>query len=665
MTPTDSNAGRVDFSQMEMLEEVLGHVASSVPIGVLEYSTRWLLLTDALCGVPVVSSGGRPRDYPFSHTRALCLEVVNSLRQSVAADGTRHCFYLLDLILALRIVTTCRPPQHVGALDEHDFESLIVELLRLVTTTLYGDSIGSASWFQRLGQALNIGAVQRERQLTANARVRFDVAKRAASVCMAWREIVSEEPQLLMACREERVTFVCDRLGIPSEAVLSLADWQFLVVTVKVSGIQRYISRARVQWLKTGPSAWCSRVTSHLRDKLLGHGNTSSSLFLDSDARVVIINADEGPAGWLPNAIRNYLDRESLQARYPMLHPWLQGERPPDQPDSIEPDIRATEEQSTLLEFVVGGSAWNPSYASSSKSKASEVVRFQPTAEEFGVVREADVACGQVFGAHRFESYVPDLPDLPPWYANVGMGPWSLMAMAWSLCGESWSLLTENHVIRHVEQELAIRHPEVARASRPLSRDWMRLKNNISAKYVYLRVDGNSVGKAFLQKAPMGHPELSCLIDRDLHRRWIGANAEAIIRVAGVHPDWDVVLPTLLYFAGGDDLFGLCPVEFFQDLLCGFDEVESEQSFPSYRFSAVEVQKGSQPEQWEINKALDALIRHAKIPDTPPPSLEQLRRELSGPGGSAPYWGVNSSAVPWLGVMPWQGSRLRGLVLRL
>lgn len=647
---------------IRLLEANVERLSTDAALPMLGLEERWELIADVLLGHPPIRGGARPRDYPMGVARSASSDLARLLwaldAPTASADGVppdlrshRPKVRLFDWLVAARIARAVQRSESTDLEGETDAAGLIGLTLHRVLGRLaeqehreFRRHLRSDIGLEGGRDELRASRAAKDDERLAGARLwlgrllgmtRADLARGgvaasgaflygalspkvqsldrlaalAASSARALASLVREGSDLLARAPEQRVTVVCDRMGIAPELLEELREVSFSVVRIRPRHVQEVLRRAKSSYIQRGASAWCSQALGAVRDHLCRSGFT---LLSDMDGFELLV----GPAGTSPAVVAglvgDYLnDHHAFGPRlaegFPRLAPTLrQAANEGRSARPLFPDFGLSVQPANLFQFALGASAWDKDHRPEDES-GYLLVPSQPAPG----VRTRETRCVGILGD---EPLLHDGFQVPAWYADTDADErYSLTATAYSLAGAGYRAMTAQGLLDAIREETGRRLHAEPREGDRLRR--LAEETGGSVRTLFLvRADGNDVGKRFIEAPPLLRPGLSALLEAELRERF----TKTVIELVRRHPRLSV-LPVDLVYLGGDDLqFTVVDVMLYPLLDLLFDAAPVEpRGVPdlSVKLAAVEYpatrsHRDRAKGKDSVDRARDALPRH-------------------------------------------------------
>jgi hypothetical protein len=379
-------------------------------------------------------------------------------------------------------------------------------------------------------------------------------------------------------------------------------------MTVMTKSVQDYLCRGQRHWLMRGGSAWSAQVLAFARDTIAAEVE-ESLLLSDSDVVVTfLVPADTrlDACQIMAQLWERCHDKENFLNRFPRLREL--------------PDVVASNDLDPRLAF--------PAISIRMSKPTSLLDLCTPAQNADRLEHDFDSAAvrgGQGIQANEERgrcTYVKDdvaiTSDRPPWLETPGNNDhrqvekierFGFTALVWSLCGTT--------LRAHWFQNAARANAKLAPAMRmmPVHHGaWLKWLHAESEPLVFLKLDGDGVGRTFTNHPIPRRPYLSMELGRLVLQRVHNATRAVVEQRAALTDDRvrrmsdeekriaankgvalagdDNPLPADMVYVGGDDIFFCLPESSVATFLAGFAEPIDDdypQQWKSLRFKFVSV----------------------------------------------------------------------------
>ena len=562
----------------DMLRSAIESASSNTRIGFLKLEDRSRLLYEILLGHPPVNGGNRPRDYPMGLIHKKALETAGALaeKKNKVKIGNATYEYRLSDLFAAGDLLRMEAAENLSTTEREDFHW---ETIRLVLEELdgafeYEHSQGNLA--RELQSALVVSPEYawpsgERKNLRKLAKGVIDRAKEAGAIAML--SLQGGERDEGMEARRERLSGSDEteegRRSPLGKATDRLSEKKFVVAEVKAKGVQAFLDRCELPYLRRGASAWCSRTTALLRNRARDWMGGEVATLTDSNAvlRLAMPAGDTGTEvteGALAAQAKKFLEGSvstkgestALDDAYPMLRPWREQaleELPAAKAMDLFPDLDVRVRVRSLLELCLDAEAY------STKKSGS-----RPPNVKFSIPIEEKVK-DPCFGRKGDEAFRKKAFVFPPNYVPKGRKDerYGWAAAAFGLAGKTYRTTVESALWEELED------PERS-VKRGLSPSRTLKEMGAEGGLVLLKLDGDRVGRFFIESPSLSRSALSMHLERNVRERYVNA-VKRLVAKRELQ-----VLPVELIYFGGDDLECSMPAAFAEDFLTAFAEAPEE-----------------------------------------------------------------------------------------
>ena len=580
MKPVPTKASSTFFAQ---LDRVLHVVSTPTRLEMLTAVDKWRLLLEILLGHPPIRGRSRPRDFPFAPHQNDALQLARSLTSrevpSTELGGPPQNappYRLYEWVVACALLG-------FGETNETDAELRISVLLdhlefKLTEPRLANRARGLLGLYPNdIQPSLKRGKIPRE--MRKDAVIAAVIARHATKTSPgadpndAITNLWPTSPKQQKFAQQAR-----DRLE-------QAHRWR---IDLKAAKVQMLLESCRATFIRRGASTWCAQTLAILRDDLC-YGKPADWLF--SRRPVLLVDSNALVSFWLEHPIdtaqvvdgvraslqravagRDTASLPDLAQRYPRLAPFCEEAKGlyakvyPGNPDrqraalnSVFPDIKVTTSKRSLWELATTTTAYRPD--------------FEPSAGSAGLVKcfgerppRADQTCSGRPGDPPMESRVP------PWFSHGRdrQQQYGWPSFAYSLAGRVYHSTADRglRLLAPGPAPLGPGSPQSARA-RLLAID--RHRTGTGERLVLLKIDGDRVGRHFIERPLLSRPTLSVAIESLMLEQVTRAVTRMTEASELDREQREQLLPPidLIYF-GGDDLELILPKSLFATFLESF-----------------------------------------------------------------------------------------------
>lgn len=594
----------------EVFERTLRAVAVPTDIGFLSYRDRWRLLVEMLLGHPPVVGFQRPRDFPMGSQ----FETATRLAEHFFVDVSRpygedkvESYVLYDWLFAFSLVSLHIAEALSGAERERHYRNSVAALLYEISGKLFERP---ASWFPEFAMRhLGFGRFERKQANKRRGRVdeTIQLAQKAAIVA-----------RYDSAGEFDKGKYLSGRNEALGQGIPSLENVRLSLIRVKTAQPQAMLRLCTRDYLMRGASAWCFQSLAWLRDALLDsdRGGFQSALLL-SDADVEFVLAVPGAVSHdrLTKKLQDFFDALNQQKgsifaeRFPALVPyiekahakgvWLTSTLPRFRPDVVD---------TSLFGLATDATPYDPDYRDSREVVCPPVSRLAP----------GDAACSGRDGDAAIDM------EPPPWYERYRGIDGQFECLGWpatvfSLVGMTYRLRVQQEMLR-LTGDRTVGVPGGRK-------DVLEGVPGPSRDICLLKIDGNSVGKLFVETPSLKRPALSLRLTSELRHHWESGVREVQQEAAKVQQgaaNGHLVIDPV-YF-GGDDIAVYLPYQLLPAFCNGFARSAAESKlkvkfcYVAFVYSA-EQDEGSRLAQAAFRIMIgddghDNLLRKAKRGDS-------------------------------------------------
>ncbi len=567
----------------DMLRSAIESASSNTRIGFLKLEDRSRLLYEILLGHPPVNGGNRPRDYPMGLIHKRSLELAGSLAEETGkvSLGSKTYEYRLSDRVAAGDLLRMEAAKNLSTAEKEDFHW---ETIRLTLEELDGAFENKESQGNLVRELQSALVVSSEYAWPSGERIKlrklakgvFDRAKEAGAITMLSLQGVGPDEE--MDARTERLRRSDEREdgrpGPLGKVTERLAEKKFLVAEVKAKGVQAFLDRCELPYIRRGASAWCSRTTALLRNRARDWMGPDVVTLTDSNA---ILRLAMPANGMDPKEAESALAKEAkefleksvsvkekatpLDEAYPVLRPWREQalrELTAAKALDLFPDLDVRVRVRSLLELCLDAEA----YSAKKSGSRPPNVKFSIPAE--GVEKDA------CFGRKGDKAFREKAFAFPPNYTPSGRTDerYGWAAAAYGLAGKTYRTTVESALSEELEDSKTS-------TKRGLSRKKALEEMGVEGGLALLKLDGDRVGRFFVETPSLSRSTLSMHLERNVRERYVNAVKRLVAK------NKLSVLPVELIYFGGDDLECSMPVDFAEDFLIAFAEApEGKPPYP-------------------------------------------------------------------------------------
>lgn len=579
---------------LTVFEDVLGLVSAPTRIEFLDYEQKWRLLIQVLLGHPPIRGGNRPRDFPVGHHHERALLLANTLCEArvgyhsgkqirMQANGT---YSLYDWCVAFSLLS-------LGEEDQNGFRFRIRIALEKLRDVLFTSEEDRRDFFDRTNLLLGLRFPETEHvkphtSLFKNIEKLSDMSAIAAMLTSICTPEKSGEGDLLDLASSAKCMRIFDLISPDPpdnphrsykqksylEILGELAQQRLWLISIKGKKIQSLLDQCKLSYIRRGASAWCSQSLAMLRDELLKTPlpEHPPMLLSDSDAVVTLVTSDPVDATTVVKMTGEIISRSvqsdgSLAARYPKLKMWRdQAENelvhngvdaPAPVLARVYPDIAVQVQETNLLEMSLDCQRWFQGYKYLISSAAKEQIGVFQDREPAGA---EEPGCSGLLNAspYRDEAFW-----VPPWYDHH-KERFSWEAIAYSMAGSVYRMTVDRGLADEVENICG--HINVRKLWNQRCQELLDAKVIESPRMSLVHIDGDSVGRLFIETPSLSRPKYGIGLESSLRARFAGA-VRALVAMKSLP-----ILPTDLLYLGGDDLMLRLPTDLFADFAEAFSK---------------------------------------------------------------------------------------------
>jgi hypothetical protein len=568
--------------------DALSRASVALPVWHLASLARWQLLRDTLLGHVTMRGGVRPRDLPLDPD---CRRVIET-----AANVQRLTYHAGGFLLGARMKSRfgdwlymfaiLAEPLMVGNETHadaiaHDAVAVCLTELMAAIDTPKRDAPDACEFLHRLLGVLGISRQEWKRLVGKDTRPKDPharvwesglVARVAARACAH-----HADPEWNAGDRtgDALVDFIAETDNCDKEdrdRLITLSTETRSLISLKPIEVQGYIHRATSHWMMRGASTWCAQSLAFSRDVIL-ESTPPPLLLSDGDALVSFVAPRQlDPQPIMTRIVDAWCDRERFGSRFPRLKRYLGDlERTGVSPLIAMPDLSLwCMDPTSLLDLCVV------------RKREPKYLKHQigwSTVRETTASRGAE-ACGLVAN----EPAIVD--SSPPWLEPRKKSPHGWTSLAWSLCGTT----LRTHWHHGICEELASRNHSVYAMMNVHHGGWLRDLDMWDTRLVFVKLDGDGIGKGFESTPVPGRPLRSLTLGRMVLERVINATTGVVRQhEARGGPRY---LPVDLVYFGGDDVVFCMPESYLGAFLAYFGgamQPEGSDSWAEQRFSFISV----------------------------------------------------------------------------
>lgn len=561
----------------------------------LSAGERWAVVRDTLLGHAPLRGGLRPRDLPIDHECREMLRKVAAFHTLQPDLGGRAMSYRFgDWLYAFAVLvqpllcqkeTSDEPPAAHQAVYQ-----CFLEIRRVLPVRVSPDD---APWPAERGDLAKSCPILHRLIGTVGWSIKdWNHLRTHANKPDPWQ---STGIRSVKACADiARLTArIAERRGNPEglngndrRLLQELERKDLRLMTAMTKSVQDYLCRGRRHWLMRGASAWSAQALAFARDTIAT--KVSESLLLsDSDVVVTfLVPADTkiDACQVISTLWEQWQNKETFLDRFPRLREL--------------PDVASSNDLDPRLAFPA---------ISIRLSKPTSLLDLC-TPGESSARLERDFDSAAVRGGHGMETkgtatpctYVSEdvaiTSQPPPWMEIPGNNDhrqvkkdekFGFTSLVWSLCGTT----LRAHWFQNVARDNATLAP--AMRMMPVHHGlWLKWLHAESEPLVFLKLDGDAVGRTFTNEPIPRRPYLSMELGRLVLKRVHNATRAVIEQRAALTDErvgqlsdedkrtaeskgvslagHDNPLPADMVYVGGDDIFFCLPESSVATFLAGF-----------------------------------------------------------------------------------------------